>query len=73
MTAVQPMWVRTPMEEGRREAVGDRRDLAIAATRVIRRVVGLAPAASGGWPAGIASVHCAYSVYMGHTGYRATA
>ena len=48
-----------------REPVDECRDLTIAPTRAIPSVwVGLAPATSGGWPAGIVSSHCAYSVYM---------
>ena len=66
--------VMTPMQKHRREAVGDCPDLTIVAARVIRRVwVGLAPASRGGWPAGIVSPRCAYSVYMAHTGYRESA
>jgi hypothetical protein len=64
----------TPMQKRRREPVDDCRDLTIAPTRAVPSVwVGLAPATSGGWPAGMVSSHCAYSVYMGHTGYRQTA
>ena len=68
------MCVMTPMQKRRREAFGDSRDLTTAPTRAIPSVwVERAPATSGGWPAGIVSSLCAYSVYMGHTGYRQTA
>jgi hypothetical protein len=68
------MCVMTPMQKRRREAFGDSRDLTLAATRGLGSVrVGLAPATSGGWLAGIVSPRCAYSVCMGHTGYRETA